>query len=146
MIISVGEYSTLLSWWTIATFALLGVILFLGMYVRFLLLELTKLSEFFVGINNEIISFSSHLKSIHDLEMFYGDETLGGLIKHSHHLVDKFEEFGDVIGFDDELEEGDEGDIDEEAESERGEEKQRQPETIPFQPQLFYGGTREGDS
>lgn len=147
MEISLGEYSTVLNLWTLSTVTVTVVLVFTCLYVRFLLQEMFKMSQFFIEVNNEIVSFSSHLKSIHELEMFYGDEYLGSLIKHSYHLVDIFENFGEVLGFGDDMVEtstetgeDEDGDfIDEEAEKEGR-------QTIPFQPQLFYGGTRKGDS
>lgn len=146
MNISIGDYSTFLSWWTISTLVLAILLAFLVLYIRFLLAEITRLAEFFVNINNEIFSFSSHLKSIYDLQIFYGDETLEGLLKHSYHLVDKFEQFGEVFGLEEDEESEEEKDSDTNGGDVDEERKQERPETIPFQPQLFYGGTREGDS
>jgi hypothetical protein len=40
-------------------------------------------------------SFDAHLGEIYELEMFYGDETLGGLIKHSKDLLEKIRDFRD---------------------------------------------------
>ena len=37
-------------------------------------------------INNLILEFSSHLKSVYELEMFYGDETLKSLMDHASQL------------------------------------------------------------
>ena len=127
--VSLGDYSAVLNLWTLST-----IVMF-------------KMSQFFIEFNNEILRFSSHLKSIHELEMFYGDEILGSLIKHSYHLVDTFENYGEVLGFDNDNGnqevktdyEEDKDFIDEEKDKENR-------QTIPFQPQLFYGGTRKGDS
>lgn len=38
-----------------------------------------------------------HVKSIHELEMFYGDETLGLLMKHSKELSEKLEEIDLIL-------------------------------------------------
>ena len=40
--------------------------------------------------------------------MFYGDETLSGLIDHSKHLLNLFENFEDQVGFEDDAEENEE--------------------------------------
>jgi hypothetical protein len=40
-------------------------------------------------------SFDNHLGQIYELEMFYGDETLDGLITHSKDLLEKIRDFQD---------------------------------------------------
>tara|TARA_R100000234_G_scaffold309_2_gene242 strand:- start:432 stop:641 length:210 start_codon:yes stop_codon:yes gene_type:complete len=40
-------------------------------------------------------SFDNHLGQIYELEMFYGDETLDGLITHSKDLLEKIRDFRD---------------------------------------------------
>tara|TARA_R100001015_G_C4619596_1_gene176337 strand:- start:591 stop:905 length:315 start_codon:yes stop_codon:yes gene_type:complete len=37
-----------------------------------------------------IKSFSNHLSSIHQLEMFYGDETLRHLMRHANDIISTF--------------------------------------------------------
>ena len=37
--------------------------------------------------------FSKHLKSVYELEMFYGEPTLESIIEHSKELIDSFENF-----------------------------------------------------
>jgi hypothetical protein len=41
-------------------------------------------------------NFSNHLNGLHEMETFYGDETLGGLIKHSKQVVEDIKEFEDI--------------------------------------------------
>ena len=41
-------------------------------------------------------NFSNHLSGLHEMETFYGDETLGGLIKHSKQVVEDIKEFEDI--------------------------------------------------
>ena len=40
-------------------------------------------------------NFIDHLESIYELEMFYGDETLESLIRHSKELINDFYVYGD---------------------------------------------------
>jgi hypothetical protein len=40
--------------------------------------------------------FSSHLGGLHEMEMYYGDETLGSLIKHSKQIIEDIKEFEDI--------------------------------------------------
>ena len=62
-------------------------------YVAWLLRKLWVISETFGSIFDSLSNFSNHIKSIHELEMFYGDETLGALINHSKEVVDDLKEF-----------------------------------------------------
>ena len=50
-------------------------------YIRNLVSRLRFISENLSDLVDETISFRDHLESIHELEMFYGDETLSGLIR-----------------------------------------------------------------
>ena len=65
----------------------------LVIYIIWILRKMWIISESFGFILESLNHFSNHLKSIHELEMFYGDETLGGLIKHSKEVVEDLKEF-----------------------------------------------------
>jgi hypothetical protein len=73
--------------------------------------KLTKQFLFFtqniIELENKLNSFDGHLKNVHELEMFYGDETLGSLIKHSRYIVESIKDFNDffVLEDDDQKEE-----------------------------------------
>lgn len=41
-------------------------------------------------------NFSNHLDGLHAMEMYYGDETLGGLINHSKQVIEDIKEFEDI--------------------------------------------------
>ena len=41
-------------------------------------------------------NFSNHLDGLHEMETYYGDETLGGLIRHSKQVVEDIREFEDI--------------------------------------------------
>ena len=60
-----------------------------------------SLVEDIYAINEVILKFSEHLKSVYELEMFYGDDTLGSLMKHAKEIVQKVEEL-DLITENDE--------------------------------------------
>ena len=86
----------------------LSVILniFLAWYSRGLLFDLHDVSENIKILTDEVLAFDTHLTSVHDLEIFYGDETLGELIRHSAGLVETLEDFVDIYSlFDPEVEE-----------------------------------------
>ncbi len=87
-------------------------------YLRGVLSKLLYVSEsmgdFLVVIDN----YASHLSSVYDMEMFYGDETIEALMKHTQAVVDEVEEFSSIYSLttdmseDKEDEEGEELDED----------------------------------
>ena len=50
-------------------------------------------SENIYFLLDDVSGFSSHLESLHELQTFYGDETLQNLIHHSKRLIEEIEEF-----------------------------------------------------
>ena len=138
MTIIIGNQEIVLNFWTLAFVVSLLVNGFFAFYVRYLLQQLISLSETMIDVNNEFISFSSHLKALYEMETFYGDATLEGLINHTKHLVQKFEEFEDQVGFEDDLEELQEEDD--------GTSEENETPQIQQQAEVFYGGTRGGNS
>ncbi len=56
-------------------------------------------------INNLILEFSSHLKSVYELEMFYGDETLKSLMDHASQLSTNLQNLDLIINEESEEEE-----------------------------------------
>tara|TARA_B100000427_G_C15509492_1_gene595522 strand:+ start:1173 stop:1400 length:228 start_codon:yes stop_codon:yes gene_type:complete len=47
---------------------------------------LTSINQDVVVLIEKINDFSSHLSSIHEMEMFYGDQTLQSLMTHASEL------------------------------------------------------------
>ena len=66
----------------ILTFSLLFNIGLL-VYARGVIVRLLSVSEELGDLQQMINSFAVHLKSVYEMEMFYGDETLAGLIEHA---------------------------------------------------------------
>lgn len=93
-------------WITLFIISLLFNILFL-LYVRWLLKSVVVMNEDITSVSVLIKDFSMHVKSIHELEMFYGDETLGLLMKHSKELSEKLEEIDLILTSSEEEEESD---------------------------------------
>ena len=67
--------------------------IFLYWYCKSLIEKLYSLSDSITILLLEIVKFGDHLSSVHELEMFYGDEVLTGLIKHSKSLLETFKDF-----------------------------------------------------
>tara|TARA_R100000008_G_C3503405_1_gene124892 strand:- start:35 stop:397 length:363 start_codon:yes stop_codon:yes gene_type:complete len=86
---------------------------FLIWYIRKILSKLLFISEnigdFVVVIDN----YASHLETVYNMETYYGDETIQGLIEHTKEIVAEAEEFESVYSLTTELEEYDEEEIDE---------------------------------
>tara|TARA_R100000388_G_C7187878_1_gene132002 strand:+ start:543 stop:773 length:231 start_codon:yes stop_codon:yes gene_type:complete len=60
---------------------------------------LTKLLYVSDSIGSLLVSarnFSTHLDGLHSMEMYYGDQTLGELIRHSKQVIEDIKEFEDI--------------------------------------------------
>ena len=81
---------------------ILGLVLSLALnallfwYIRQTLKRLLFASENLAWLMDSIKNFSEHLQGLHELEMFYGDTTLGHLIEHSKQLVEDIKSFEDI--------------------------------------------------
>ena len=73
--------------------ALNGLLLW---YIRQTLRRLLFASENFAWLMSSIKNFSEHLQSLYELEVFYGDATLGHLIEHSKQLVEDMQNFEEI--------------------------------------------------
>tara|TARA_R110000765_G_scaffold43023_1_gene90458 strand:- start:1247 stop:1525 length:279 start_codon:yes stop_codon:yes gene_type:complete len=66
------------------------------LYARKAISVLMTASEELGDLQQMIDSFSSHLASIYEMDMFYGDETLRGLMEHANSFVEQMETFNYV--------------------------------------------------
>ena len=73
-----------------------GFNVFLIWYCRGLLGRLLYVSDNMTTLVEEVVYFHEHLSSVHELEVFYGDETLGNLIRHSNGLIETLEDFEEI--------------------------------------------------
>ena len=62
-------------------------------YIRKIIAQLYLFTDEVYKLEEHFSSFDEHLGGIYELEMFYGDETLDGLIRHSKDLLNKVSEF-----------------------------------------------------
>ena len=86
-------------------------------YIRNLLSQLYFVSNNLSRLVDETISFRDHLSSVYELETFYGDETLAGLLAHVGQYSETLSDFEEIYELADE-EDLKENDDDEEYESE----------------------------
>ena len=62
-------------------------------YTRSILSRLLFISEELGDLQQMITSFTNHLQSVYELEMFYGDATLEHLLEHASSFADQMETF-----------------------------------------------------
>ena len=75
-------------------------------YVRWLIKTIAVINEDMDNLTGLISEFTAHTKSVYELEMFYGDQTLESLMKHATELTEKLsgldlvlnEEDGEELG------------------------------------------------
>ena len=65
-------------------------------YIRKMLSKLLYVSDSIGSLLVSAKDFSNHLDGLHAMEMYYGDETLGSLIKHSKQVIEDIKEFEDI--------------------------------------------------
>lgn len=96
-------------WIIVALILSLALNALLFWYIRQTLKRLLFASENFGWLMKSLKNFSDHVQKLHELEVFYGDATLGHLIEHSKQLVEDMKNFEDIYTLlEDELEDGEE--------------------------------------
>ena len=87
--------------WPFLLFLSILVIIGLIWYIKQLLTRLNSIDEDFLDLYESLDSFGDHVETIHELEMFYGDETLQSLMNHSLELVNKITDYRQKYFFED---------------------------------------------
>ena len=62
-------------------------------YIRYLLKQLFFFAENIDNLREEVQEYSIHLKSLYEMTIYHGDETIEGLIGHTTHVLGKIEAF-----------------------------------------------------
>ena len=85
-------------------------------YVRGAITRLLSVSEEMHDFKQMVDLFAIHLERVYELEMFYGDETLGGLMEHARSFNEQLETFEYIYGLiEEDAEEGTVGSADEDS-------------------------------
>ena len=74
-------------------------------YIRNLLSQLYFVANNMSELVDETISFRDHLSSVYELETFYGDETLAGLLAHVGQYSETLSDFEEIYALLDEEDE-----------------------------------------
>jgi len=108
-------------------------------YIRVVLGKLMYVGDNLGDLAEMITTYRNHLKSVYEMEMFYGDETLQFLVEHTKSLHSLLEDFEDVYSIGIPPENTEEQIINEEEINNDAE------TTIPEQ-DVFYAGTRTSNN
>ena len=101
--------------WGLLFFSL-AVIVFLVFYIRHLLKGIIYISRNSSDLINAIESYKRHLGAVYELPMFYGDETLRGLLTHTRDLSEDLSILSVLFEIEDRREEDLDGQVEEEKE------------------------------
>ena len=66
-------------------------------YVRGLLRVMYQMTVDVQQMEDKMVEFSKHLDNVYEMEMYYGDETLSQLIRHSKEVVDSINQFKNLF-------------------------------------------------
>ena len=130
---------TLTNWLIIALFLSTIVNLLALWYIRKLLAKVLFVSQNLTDLVDLLTTYRNHLQRLFQLEMYYGDETMQFLIKHTRSLLTVLEDYSDIYKLTEPLE------LDEEDEESYDDEEETRPPAVNEE-NVFYGGTRSGNS
>jgi hypothetical protein len=92
-------------WLVLIIISLLSLVIIGLFYIRYLFTELYSYGETIQYLKISLKDFETHIKSIYELEMFYGEQTLEGLLKHARKICEDIQEFEFIFASEEEMEE-----------------------------------------
>jgi hypothetical protein len=77
----------------------LSIVLNVGLllYARAAIVRIVSVSEELGDLQRMVNSFAGHLKAVYELDSFYGDETLHGLLEHAISFNEQMETFDYIV-------------------------------------------------
>ena len=116
---------------TLSLILSVSIVLNIGLYLylRGVLFRLLTISEEMGDFQDMVNSFATHLKNVYELEMFYGDQTLAGLLNHAVSFNEQLETFEYIYNLT-EIEETEETNFDETSEDGGEAETEETPQTL----------------
>ena len=121
---------------TIVLLMSLGCNILAAVYIRDILGRLGWLTQNLGNLTQLIRGFQNHIRSVHELEKFYGDEDLKLVVQHTTDLIEVMDDYLEV-GLDSEL-------IEEELTEDNINDNEK--EKKENQENVFYSDTRGRDS
>lgn len=79
------------------------VTILLIFYVRWLLKTIETMNEETKEVSSMIFDFAEHVKTVYELPLFYGDETLNSLLEHARAVVENINEIDFILDEEEEL-------------------------------------------
>lgn len=70
--------------------------IFLFWYIHNILKRLLYVSDNLAALNELIEEYQAHLESLYDLEMYYGDQTLKELIRHTKYVIESLDSYKEI--------------------------------------------------
>lgn len=89
--------------WFWLFWACFPVTILLIFYVRWLLKTIEIMNEETKEVSSMIFDFAEHTKTVYELPMFYGDETLNSLLEHARAVVENINEIDFILDEEEEL-------------------------------------------
>ena len=85
----------------------LSIVLNVGLllYARAAIIRIVSVSEELGDLQRMVDSFARHLKAVYELDSFYGDETLRGLLEHAISFNEQMETFDYIVSLTEEPQE-----------------------------------------
>lgn len=74
------------------------------MYSRWLISILKTREDDVNELADDVAKYVGHVKGVHEMEMFYGDQTLQSLIQHGTEIIEKIESSDFLFNQDENLE------------------------------------------
>ena len=125
-------------WLTIALLASVTANFFAFWYIRRVLSKLMFVGENLSDLVDLLNVYKSHLRGIYNLEQYYGDEDIKTVMSHTTSLIELLDEqYGDVLSMVEPME----FEIEEQQE-----ETEQDAKTLINQENVFYAGTRKGNT
>ena len=130
---------TITNWLAIALILSIIGNVFALWYIRRLLAKILFVSQNLTDLVDLLTTYRNHLQRLFQLEMYYGDETMQFLIKHTRSLLEVLEDYSDIYLMTEPIEVG------EEDEESYDDQEETRPQAVNEE-NVFYGGTRSGNS
>lgn len=124
-------------WLVIAILISITANIFALWYIRRLLSKLWFIAENLGDLVDLLTNYKGHLKTLFELEDYYGDENIKFALSHTSSLLEVLEQYEDIYNI---------VEYDEDSEDEQQKEIEQDAEETIQEENVFYAGARRSDS